>query len=162
MNQASGSPKPPPQPTAANRAADAPLCPQLTGAPPRTSIGSRSANKPPTARDAPARVSSAGVVQPDAGRGGQNKRGTAFGEIGGYRMRRASGEEFIKALVWRERETHTHTRARTAGEFLMSEDLTGDTEAETGGQEKMGGGGGQDRQRGDAERKLVSCQDLTS
>lgn len=46
-------------------------------------------------------------------------------------MRRASGEEFIKALA----RTETHTQARTAGEFLMSEDLTGDTEVETGGQE---------------------------
>lgn len=70
-------------------------------------------------------------------------------------MQHASGEEFIKALVWREREIHTytHTQARTAGEFLMSEDLTGDTEAETGGREKMGGGGEEEEDRTDTERR---------
>lgn len=40
-------------------------------------------------------------------------------------MHHASGAEFINTL----RETHTH--AHTSGEFLMSEDLTGDTEGET-------------------------------
>lgn len=82
------------------------------------------ANKPLTVREVQVRVSSAGVVQPDVGRETEQKRNGLQGNWG-YGMRHASGEEFIKALVRRE----THTQAHTAGEFLMSEDLTGDSEA---------------------------------
>lgn len=78
-----------------------------TGAPQYKSTGSVSANKPPMVRDVPVRVSSAGVVQADMGRKTEQKRNGLQGNWG-YGMRRASGEEFIKALVWRETHTGAH------------------------------------------------------
>lgn len=96
-----------------------PPLPTTQEEPQHQSISSLGANKPPTAREAQVRVSSAGVVQPDIGRETEQKR-NGLGGNWGYGMRRASGEEFRKALVRRE--------AHTAGEFLMSEDLTGDSE----------------------------------
>lgn len=53
-------------------------------------------------------VSSAGVVQPDIRREAEEKRNGLRGNWE-YGMRRAGGEEFIKALVWRD--THTHAGA---------------------------------------------------
>lgn len=72
------------------------------------SISSLRANKPPTVREAQVRASSAGVAQPDIGRETEQKRNGLQGNWG-YRMRRASGEEFIEALVRRERHTHRRT-----------------------------------------------------
>lgn len=64
--------------------------------------------------------------------------------------KRPSGRLGIRdaSCRWRgiHKDTHTHTEAHTAGEFLMSEDLTGDTEAETGGEK-----GGVTGQRGGGE-----------
>lgn len=78
-----------------------------TGSPQYKSIYSLRANKPPTVRDVLVGVSSAGVVQPEIRREAEEKRNGLQGDWG-YGMRRAGGEEFIKALV--RRETHTCRR----------------------------------------------------
>lgn len=83
-------------------------------------------------------------------RDAEQKRNGLQGDWG-YAMRHASAEEFIKALV--RRDTHT------AGEFLMSEDLTGDTEGETGGRE---GGSSRTEREEEQGENCSPWQDFTS
>lgn len=83
----------------------------------------------------PARVESAGVVQPDVGRETEQKTTGLQGDWGcGVPAERNSS---------RRSYGERHTQARTAGEFLMSEDLTGDR----GGDRRARRGELQDRHR---------------